>query len=120
MSRLTVNQDRRDLLKRRYESNKIAALRNCSATMLRNDEKVCYCLMGAMMTDEEIDVYMGRLGNSIIEREDALQIFNEDFDSCNDYPEVYNQHDPYTYSSSPKSPVHKAIKRIIETGVVVP
>ena len=120
MGKLTVNQGRRDLLKKRYLRNKVAALRNCQAMTLRNNEEECYCLMGAMMTDEEIDIYVGKTKSGHGEREKALHIFNEDFDSSNDYPLIYKQHDPYTNRHSPKLPVHEAIKRIIDTGVVIP
>jgi hypothetical protein len=103
---LTVNQERRNLLSQRYKDGKIAALNNQCAPCLKNVGGY-YCLMGAMMTDEEIEL-------------PTLDIFNEVFDSIQDYPVIYGQHDPYVLSTSDKTPVIEAIERIIETGVVVP
>jgi len=112
---LTVNQERRNLLSQRYKDGKIAALNNQFAPCLKNVGGY-YCLMGAMMTDEEIENRNEYCGIN----ESKLDIFNEVFDSIQDYPVIYGQHDPYVLSTSDKTPVIEAIERIIETGVVVP
>jgi len=110
MKKLTVNQERRNLLKERYESGKIAALNNESAIILRN-ENGNYCLQGAMMTDEEIDK-RNRANDSL------LDIYEEDFCVHEDYPRVYEQHDKCVISFVDKTPLINRVKKIIATGIV--
>jgi len=110
MKKLTVDQKRRNLLKKRYEAGKIAALNDENAISLRNS-KGNYCLQGAMMTDEEIDERND--GN-----EGMLDIYEENFCVITDYPRIYSQHDPYIISFRNKSPLIDRIEKIIATGVV--
>ncbi len=104
---LTVNQERRNLLSQRYKDGKIAALNNEFAISLKNAQGN-YCLMGAMMTDKEIENRNQYYGID----ESKLDIFSEVFDSIQDYPAIYGQHDPYVLSTSNKTPVIEAIERL--------
>lgn len=118
MKNFVLKPDRQELLKKRFEENKIAALNDHSAFLLKNHHRE-YCLYGAILTDEEIEERATTNSDKRYHEIMDSPFSENPYPSEGAYERIWSHHDKYI-NNADKAPLVELIKTAIETGEIPP
>ena len=119
MTTIKLSQERRELLKERYENNKIIALADVGGLIceIYREDCDCYCLIGAIAKEKEIPKLIDEANKSPDDPFVWNNFCKEVFQNAQikDYY-IYGLHDNANRSESHKQRLINVIESLINTG----